>query len=103
MRACSLTTKAVTAADAIIAQQTAAFATGGDPSKQDGKGGKGKGPKGGKGKVPKGKGKGKGKGSPASTAPFVIPRDENGKVNGSGHVPMLVQEGRSRQRSAPLR
>ena len=75
-------------ANAVIAQQTAAFAAG-DPHKTDGKDGKGKskgkGGKGGKG-ISKGKGpkgKGKSKGPPSSTEfEFVIPRDENGKVNG---------------------
>ena len=77
--------QAAVTADAVIAQQSAAFAAG-DPPKTNGKGkgakGKGKGADGkGAGKGKGSKGKGKGKGSPAS-AEFVIPRDENGKVNG---------------------
>ena len=73
--------QAAVTADAVIAQQTAAFAAG-DPPKTDAKGKGGKGGKGSKGKGGKGKGgKGKSKGPPASTE-FVIPRDENGKVNG---------------------
>ena len=76
--------KAIITANAVIAQQTAAIAAAGDPSKTDGKG-KGKGLGKGKGKFKgsgKGKGKGKGSGSGSSTVQFVIPRDENGKVNG---------------------